>query len=414
MSTQTFNPSGCHVMAKPTGSKCNIDCTYCFYLEKEKLYPDRSKDWMMDGETLEQYVQQHIQAQRDKEVVFAWQGGEPTLRGLAFFKHAVELQARFKGDKKIINTFQTNGLLLNDEWCSFFKKHQFLIGVSIDGPALLHDTYRVTRSGKPTHSKVIAAITLLKQYKIEFNTLTVVSQANVNAAIEVYQYLKSLGSQHMQFIPLVERRAVEDTQDGLTLLNPERKDVANLCEWSVGSKAFGDFLATIFHEWVRNDIGQVWVQMFENTFALTCDQPAQICVFAPTCGSAFALEANGDIYSCDHYVYPEYKLGNIHQTSLKAMNMSVENAQFGQAKMTSLSNDCQQCEYKSLCNGGCPKHRFSLSSAGKPEQNYLCQGYKTFFSYSAPYMELMKKLHLHGYPPAAIMDIIKKKESQHR
>ncbi|WP_036817315.1 anaerobic sulfatase maturase, partial [Photobacterium sanctipauli] len=376
MTTQTITPSGCHVMAKPTGSKCNIDCTYCFYLEKEKLYPDRSSDWMMDDTTLDLYIQQQIEAQSGDEVIFAWQGGEPTLRGLAFYQSAVELQNRYKGTKKVINTFQTNGLLIDEKWCTFFKANQFLIGISIDGPAELHDAYRVTRSGKPTHHKVIAAINLLKQYQVEFNTLTVVSNINVKEPLRVYQYLKQLGSRHMQFIPLVERKAEQETADGLTLLNPERKEAVSLCQWSVDAKAFGAFLTSIFHEWVRKDIGQVWVQMFENTFALTCDQPAQICVFAPTCGSAFALEANGDVYSCDHYVYPEHKLGNLHQTTLKAINHSKENLHFGQAKQSTLSIDCQQCEYRSLCNGGCPKQRFSLSSAGKPEHNYLCAGYK--------------------------------------
>ena len=412
MNTQTWAPSGCHVMAKPTGSKCNIDCTYCFYLEKEKLYPDRGQDWMMGEETLSAYIQQQIEAQRGTEVVFAWQGGEPTLRGLAFFEQAVSLQKQYANGKKIVNTFQTNGLLIDDNWCAFFKQHHFLIGISIDGPAEVHDYYRKTRAGKPTHRKVEAAILLLKHYGIEFNTLTVVSRANVQHALAVYRYLKHLGSKHMQFIPLVERKASEVTASGLTLINPESAVSGELCDWSVDPKAFGQFLIDIFHEWVRQDIGEVFIQMFENTFALTCDQPAQICVFAPQCGSAFALETNGDLYSCDHYVYPEYKLGNIHQSSIAQMNASERNRQFGLAKSETLSQDCQRCKYRSLCHGGCPKHRFAFSSSGKPDQNYLCPGYKAFFQYSSPYMALMKKLYLNSYPPAAIMQIIDKKESQ--
>ncbi|MCQ1058852.1 anaerobic sulfatase maturase [Photobacterium sp. DNB23_23_1] len=399
-------------MAKPTGSKCNIDCSYCFYLEKENLYPDRGQDWMMGDETLVTYIQQQIEAQSGNEVVFAWQGGEPTLRGLAFFEQAVLLQQKYANGKKVVNTFQTNGILIDEKWCTFFKQHNFLIGISIDGPSEIHDIYRKTRAGKPTHARVEAAIALLKQYRIEFNTLTVVSKANVHQAITVYRYLKQLGSQHMQFIPLVERKATENTASGLTLINPESNIAGELCEWSVEPTAFGEFLTRIFHEWVRLDIGNVFIQMFENTFALTCEQPAQICVFAPQCGSAFALEANGDLYNCDHYVYPEYKLGNIRQTSIIEMNRSDRNRLFSMAKYDTLSEDCRRCEFLSLCHGGCPKHRFAISSSGKPNQNYLCAGYKAFFQYSSPYMALMKKLYQNNYPPAAIMQIIQKKESQ--
>lgn len=399
-------------MAKPTGSKCNIDCSYCFYLEKEKLYPERGQDWMMGEQTLDTYIQQHIEAQSGNEVVFAWQGGEPTLRGLTFFEQAVLLQQKYAKGKKIINTFQTNGILIDEKWCAFFKQHDFLIGISIDGPAGLHDIYRKNRSGKPTHAKVEGAILLFKKYKIEFNTLTVVSKANVHQALTVYRYLKQLGSRHMQFIPLVERKATETTGSGLTLIYPESKVAGELCDWSVEPTAFGEFLIQIFHEWVRVDIGNVYIQMFENTFALTCEQPAQICVFSPQCGSAFALEANGDVYSCDHYVYPEYKLGNIKETTITQMNNSERNRQFGLAKSDTLSTDCRRCEFRSLCHGGCPKHRFAISSSGKPDQNYFCPGYKAFFQYSHPYMALMKKLYLNNYPPAAIMQIIHKKESQ--
>lgn len=399
-------------MAKPTGSKCNIDCSYCFYLEKEKLYPERGEDWMMGEVILDAYIQQQIEAQSGSEVVFAWQGGEPTLRGLAFFEQAVLLQQKYGKGRKVINTFQTNGILIDDKWCAFFKQHDFLIGISIDGPAELHDVYRKNRAGKPTHGKVEAAILLFKQYKVEFNTLTVVSKTNVHQALTVYRYLKQLGSQHMQFIPLVERKATDHTANGLTLINPESKVSGELCDWSVEPKAFGEFLIQIFHEWVRLDIGNVYIQMFENTFALTCDQPAQICVFSPQCGSAFALEANGDVYSCDHYVYPEYKLGNINETTITQMNNSESNRLFGLAKSDTLSVDCRRCEFRALCHGGCPKHRFAISSSGRPDQNYLCAGYKAFFKYSSPYMALMKKLYLNQYPPAAIMQIIQKKESQ--
>lgn len=365
----------------------------------------------MDDDTLEKYVQQQIDAQSGKEVIFAWQGGEPTLLGLDFFQRVIALQQQYGLGKKIINTLQTNGILLNEEWCIFFKKHNFLIGISIDGPKKLHDTYRRTRSGKDTHEKVAIAIGLLNRFNVEFNTLTVVSNANARSPLEVYQYLKSIGSQHMQFIPLVEREAQEKTADGLTLLHPERKEAVKLCDWSVDSEQYGLFMSAIFHEWVRQDIGKVWVQLFENTFALTCEKPAQLCVFAPTCGSAFAMESNGDIYACDHYVFPEFKLGNIHETSIETINSSSENWQFGEKKKSTLSKDCRSCEHLNVCNGGCPKHRFAFSSSGIPDQNYLCSGYKTFFSFSAPYMDVMKKLYLSGHAPAAIMQIIKQKSS---
>lgn len=403
-------PTNCHVMAKPSSSKCNIDCSYCFYLEKHHLYPDSSQRQYMSLETLELYIQQHIEAQTSKQVVFAWQGGEPTLLGLAFYQQAMKLQRHYGKGKEIINTFQTNGILLDDEWCQFFKQNNFLIGISIDGPRELHDQYRRTRSGKPTHHLVEAAIDMLKRHQVDFNTLTVVSNVNVEHPEEVYDYLKQLGSQHMQFIPLVERKAEVTTQDGLTLLHPERLEVTRVTKWSVDGEKFGLFMSTIFHHWVRADVGRVWVQWFENTYALTAGESPQICVFSPICGSAFALEANGDLYACDHYVYPEFKLGNIAQTSLSQLNQSHTNLNFAQAKQEKLSQECRSCQYLSLCHGGCPKHRFALSNANRAEQNYLCKGYKTFFSYSAPYFHLMKQLHEAGYPAFAIMDIIAQKE----
>ncbi len=412
MNTSNFISQSCHVMAKPSSSKCNIDCTYCFYLEKKHIYPDSEQHWKMNKRTLETYIEQQIEAQSDNEVVFAWQGGEPTLLGVEFFRKAVEFQRKYGLGKKIINTFQTNGLLINEEWCLFFSQHQFLIGISIDGPAELHNVYRRTRSGNVTHDKVVRAIELFKKHKVEFNTLSVVSNANAKQPLEVYRYLKQLGSKHMQFIPLVEREAQEQTKDGLTLLHPERLEAVRICDWSVQPEQYGLFMSVIFREWVREDVGDIYVQLFENTFALTCQKPAQICVFSPTCGSAFALEANGDMYTCDHYVFPEYKLGNIHQISIKEVNQGNENRDFGLDKKQSLSSDCRSCEHLPVCNGGCPKHRFSFSSSGKPDQNYLCAGYKTFFSYSKPYMTLMKELYDAGYALDAIMQIIAQKESQ--
>ncbi len=402
--------TNCHVMAKPSSSKCNIDCSYCFYLEKHHLYSNEGRNEFMNEQTLELYIEQHIAAQTHDQVVFAWQGGEPTLLGIDFFKRAVAFQQQYAGSKQIINTLQTNGILINQQWCEFFKQHHFLIGISIDGPKELHDQYRRTRSGKPTHHLVEAAIAMFKRHQIEFNTLTVVNNINVEHPELVYDYLKQIGSQHMQFIPLIEREAQSTTRDGLTLLHPDRLEAVKVTPWSADGEKFGLFMATIFHHWVRKDVGRVWVQWFENTFALIANQPAQICVFSPSCGSAFALEANGDVYACDHYVYPEFKLGNIAQTSINELNQSQANHDFANAKHQRLSRDCRSCEFLTLCNGGCPKHRFALSSDNKPEQNYFCHGYQTFFAYSKPYFQLMKQLHEVGYPPFAIMDIIAQKE----
>lgn len=402
-----MKPSNCHVMAKPTGSICNLDCSYCFYLEKEKLYPERKSQWKMDPSTLEAFIKQQIDAQDYPEVTIAWQGGEPTLMGLEFFERAMELVDKHNPERKrIINTFQTNGVLINDAWCSFFKKNNFLIGLSIDGPEEFHDAYRVNRAGKPTHTKVINALNCLKKHGVEFNTLTVVNNLNVHHPIKVYEYLKSLGSTVIQFIPLIERKARTPNQQGLTLIGPDYQLEADITEWSVDSLAYGQFLSEIFKVWVKRDIGSIWVQMFEQTFAAWCEQPPQMCHFAENCGSALALEANGDVYNCDHYVYPEYKLGNLHETSIREMNLSQQSLDFGRAKRQTLSSDCQKCEFKFACHGGCPKHRFIRSSSGKADHNYLCQGYKEFFKNSKPYMTVMRDLWKRGSAPMSIMHIL--------
>lgn len=305
----------CQVMVKPTGSVCNLDCKYCFYLEKEKLYPDRKNHYKMSEETLELFIRQQIAAQDIDEVIFAWQGGEPTLMGIPFYRKAVEFQQRYCGGKTIVNTFQTNGILINDDWATFFREHDFLVGVSIDGDAALHDEWRVTRSGKPTHEKVENAVRCLAQHDVEFNTLTVVNRTNMHHPVQVYRYLKSIGSRYMQFIPLVERCG----ENGLA--QPQDKHIA-MTPWSVDSLQFGQFLNAVFDIWIREDIGDIGIQLFEQTLAAWCGLPPQVCVFAPTCGSAFAMEMNGDVYNCDHFVYPQFKLGNIHQKTLRQMNQA--------------------------------------------------------------------------------------------
>lgn len=392
----------CQVMIKPTGSVCNLDCKYCFYLEKEKLYPERKANYKMTDDMLEMFIRQHIAAQDVSEVIFAWQGGEPTLMGLDFYRKAVELQKCYAMGKTIINTFQTNGILIDDKWAIFFKENQFLVGISIDGDAELHDTWRVTRSGKPTHTKVVQAIRCLLRHHVEFNTLTVVNSVNMHHPIRIYQYLKSIGCSYMQFIPLVERISQDDSD--ISLAHPDEKQ-AVMTPWSVDSIQFGHFLNTIFDVWLREDIGHIGIQIFEQTLGAWCGLPPQVCVFAPVCGSAFAMEMNGDVYNCDHFVYPQYKLGNIHEITLRQMNEGSQNHQFGNDKSRTMAQECHSCKWQFACYGGCPKHRFLPSVSGQLNQNYLCAGYQIFFSHTAPAMKTMKIMYEHGISPAEIKTI---------
>ena len=302
-------PASCHVMAKPSGSVCNIDCKYCFYLEKEKLYPDARKNWRMSDETLERYVQQYIEAQDVPQVDFAWQGGEPTLMGVDFFRRAVELQQQYADGKAITNAFQTNGILLDDEWGEFLAENKFLIGLSIDGPRQYHDHYRVDKGQKPTYDRVYAGLQMLKKHAVEFNTLTVLQNHNADNPLEIYRFLREEGSGFMQFIPIVERIAHEPDEDGLELVDPEYEGRAPVSKWSVGAGQYGKFLCAIFDEWVRNDVGQVFVQLFDVTLGSWLGQDASLCIFAETCGKALIIEHNGDLYSCDHFVYSDYRLG---------------------------------------------------------------------------------------------------------
>lgn len=393
--------AGCHVMAKPTGSVCNIDCTYCFYLEKEALYPERNKNWRMSDDTLETYISQHIAAQSGNHVIFAWQGGEPTMMGLPFFRRVVELCDKYANGKKIEHALQTNGIVLNDEWGQFFAENRFLIGLSIDGPAHVHNQYRVNRAGKGTHEQVVAAMALLKAHHVEFNTLTVVGKHNVGHAREVYDFLLAAGSRHMQFIPLVERMSTTESSV-LNLVLPG-ESAATLAPWTVPSWQFGEFLNHIFDVWIRRDVGRVSVQMFDVALAAWTGQPPVLCVHSEICGHAFAMESNGDLYNCDHFVYPEHLLGNIHQQTIEEMNNSEQAIAFGQAKRDTLTPDCRRCDFRFVCHGGCPKHRFAVSPTGHPGHNYLCAGYKNFFQHITRYMNVWREILADGYPPATIM-----------
>ena len=366
----------------------------------------------MSEETLEAYILQQIEAQKTGEVVFSWQGGEPTLLGLDFYRKAVAFQHRYKGDKKVRNAFQTNAILIDDEWCAFFKENDFLVGVSIDGPAHLHDAHRLYRTGKPSHKKVMEAVERLNKHKVDFNTLTVVSSTNAQQPKQVYEFLKGIGSTYMQFIPLVEKRASESFCDGLTLIHPQSQQTSEVTDWSVSSKDYGHFLTEIFDVWVHRDVGQVFVNMFDSTLATWCGEPAGLCVLSPTCGHAFALEANGDLYNCDHYVYPEYRVGNIHEQSIAEMNNSEAAIQFGLDKRDKLTRQCKACDFRFACHGGCPKHRVNHSNDGEPLHNYFCEGYTHFFRHSAPYMQVMRDLINQQRSPMEIMFLLQQKKQQ--
>jgi uncharacterized protein len=401
-----------HIMAKPIGSACNLDCEYCYYLEKEKLYPGRGNPRMTEA-TLERFIRDYIAAQPTDIVTFAWQGGEPTLLGLEFFRKAVALQRRYAGSKRIENALQTNGTLLDAEWCSFFREHGFLVGVSIDGPRKLHDAYRVDKGRRPTFDRVMRGINLLREHGVEFNTLTVVHRDNAKRPAEVYRFLKEIGSGFIQFIPLVERRAVAGTPHGLKLAEPplsEPGEAEGECEpvtsWSVRPEAFGEFLVAVFDEWVREDVGRVFVQIFDGSLGKWMGMPGGVCVFAETCGDALAMESNGDVYSCDHYVYPRYRLGNLLEQPLPELARADSQRRFGQAKLDSLPRQCRECHVRFACNGDCPKHRFMQTRDGEPGLSYLCAGYKRFFAHIDPYMQEMAGLLRRGMPPAMIMDIV--------
>jgi uncharacterized protein len=399
-STSSLRPF--HVLAKPTGPICNLDCKYCFYLEKEVLYPDFGK-WAMRPDVLESYICQYIEQQDTDRIQFAWQGGEPTLLGVDYFRRVVELQARFANGKHIENALQTNGVLLNDEWGHFFSEHPFLVGISIDGPRELHDTYRVDKGGQPTFDRVMRGIEILRRYSVDFNTLTTVHRANSRFPLEVYRFLRDCGSGFLQFIPIVERVATQVTQDGLVLVSPSFSDQAKVSDWSVEPLQFGNFLCTIFDEWVRNDVGKAFVQLFDVSLEMWCGMEASLCVFRPTCGSAMAIEHNGDLYSCDHFVYPENRLGNIMESPLVRLVTSPQQTQFGDAKQSTLPQYCRDCEVRFACNGECPKHRFLKTPDGEPGLNYLCTGYRKFFNHIDPYMGFMAGELKDHRPPSNVM-----------
>ncbi len=405
-----------HIMTKPIGPICNLDCKYCFYLEKEVIYPTGEK-WRMPEPVLEEYIRQYIASQNTPEVSFAWQGGEPTLLGVDYFRKVVELQRKYAGGKPIHNALQTNGTLLDDEWAEFFAKEKFLIGLSIDGPRELHDKYRVDKKQQPSFDDVMRGINLLKKHGAEFNTLTVVNRANSYHPLEVYKFLKEIGSGFIQFIPLVERQPEGRLKVlGLDFAEPPDVTVVNrpdlpVSEHSVEPEQYGKFLCAIFDQWVRRDVGRVYVQMFDVALGQWAGMGASLCVFAEKCGLALAMEHNGDLYSCDHYVYGKYKLGNLMNQSLGEMVYSAQQTKFGDDKLDTLPDYCRKCEVRFACNGECPKHRFMRTPDGEEGLNYLCPGYKMFFNHVDPHMKTMAALLRRQQAPAQIMQMLAERES---
>ena len=392
MQTAIDRPTAFHVMTKPRGAICNLDCKYCYFLSKERLYPN-SKFRMSDN-MLEEYIRQYIEAQQVNEVSFAWQGGEPTLMGVEFFRQAVRYQQKHKKPgMRIFNALQTNAVTLDDEWCEFFAENDFLIGVSLDGPKEMHDFYRVDKGGNPTFDKVMAGIDLLKKHKAEFNILTTVHAANADHGRELYKFMRDeVETQFMQFIPIVERDNDTGYQEG-----------NKVTDRSVGGAQYGQFLIDIYEEWVRHDVGRVYVQIFDIALATWTGAPPGLCIFDETCGLAMAMEHNGDVYSCDHYVEPDYKLGNIMDISLSDIVVMDQQQQFGQAKRDTLPQYCLDCEVKFVCNGGCPKNRFIQTPDGEDGLNYLCAGYRAFFNHVNPTMNFMASELSQRRPPANVM-----------
>jgi uncharacterized protein len=402
-------------MAKPIGPVCNLDCSYCFYLEKEKLYPAGER-YRMSDEVLEKFVKSYIGAQDTPEVNFAWQGGEPTLMGVDFFRRAVELQKAHGGGRTVSNSLQTNGTLLDDEWCEFLAANRFLIGLSIDGPRALHDIYRVDKRQRPTFDLTMRGIKCMRKHGVEFNTLTVVHRKNSEHPLEVYRFLKQVGSGHMQFIPLVERRAdAKARQAGLDLAYPP--DIAGTVDddspvtpWSVQASQYGVFLCAVFDEWVRHDVGSVFVQMFENTLGSWAGLGASVCVFQETCGRAMILEHTGDVYSCDHYMYPEYNIGNLMERPLEEIANDPRQSKFGADKAATLPRYCRECPVRFACNGECPKHRFVTTPDGEPGLNYLCPAYRMFFAHVDGPMRAMADLLARNESPMLIMQLMRQED----
>ena len=393
-----------YVMLKPAGAHCNLACKYCYYLEKNNLYQNSHRHLMSD-DMLEQFTREYIEAQTMPQVLFTWHGGEPLMRSIDFYKKALALQKKYANGKQIDNVIQTNGTLLTDEWCEFFAKNHWLVGISIDGPQEYHDHYRVTPAGKPSWEKVMQGISLLKKHRVEWNAMAVVNAYNAEHPLEFYHFFRDNGCQYLQFTPIVER--LTEHEDGRTLASLADDREIPIAEASVTPQQWGNFLCTIFDDWVRHDVGKTFVEIFDCTLANWMGVLPGICAYSKECGHAGVMEHNGDVYSCDHFVFPEYKLGNIRDQSLIDMLYGEKQQAFSRLKHTSLPRQCKECDMEFACHGECPKNRFEKDKYGEPGLNYLCQGYYQYYSHVAPYMDFMKRELLAQRPPANIMNVLK-------
>ena len=392
-----------YVMLKPAGAHCNLACKYCYYLEKNKLYPTAQRHLMSD-EMLELFTREYIEAQTMNQVLFTWHGGEPLLRSIDFYRKALSLQQKYAGGRRIDNVIQTNGTLLTDEWCEFFAQNHWLVGISIDGPQPDHDHYRLTAAGKPSWKKVMQGIKLLKKHGVEWNAMAVVNAYNANHPLEFYRFFKENGCQFLQFTPIVER--LTRHEDGRTLASLADKDEISLSEASVAPEQWGYFLCAIFDEWVRKDVGKIFVEIFDCTLANWMGISPGICAYSKECGHAGVMEHNGDVYSCDHFVFPEYKLGNIRDHSLIDMLYGEQQQEFSRLKHSSLPRQCKECDMEFACHGECPKNRFMKDKYGDSGLNYLCPGYYHYYQHVAPYMDYMKQELMSQRPPSNIMKVI--------
>lgn len=392
-----------YVMLKPAGAHCNLACKYCYYLEKNKLYPTAQRHLMSD-EMLEQFTREYIEAQTMNQVLFTWHGGEPLLRSIDFYRKALSLQQKYAGGRRIDNVIQTNGTLLTDEWCEFFAQNHWLVGISIDGPQPDHDHYRLTAAGKPSWKKVMQGIKLLKKHGVEWNAMAVVNAYNANHPLEFYRFFKENGCQFLQFTPIVERQTRHE--DGRTLASLADKDEIPLSEASVAPEQWGYFLCAIFDEWVRKDVGKIFVEIFDCTLANWMGVSPGICAYSKECGHAGVMEHNGDVYSCDHFVFPEYKLGNIRDHSLIDMLYGEQQQEFSRLKHSSLPRQCKECDMEFACHGECPKNRFMKDKYGDSGLNYLCPGYYHYYQHVAPYMDYMKQELMAQRPPSNIMKVV--------
>ncbi|MFH1037311.1 MAG: anaerobic sulfatase-maturation protein [PVC group bacterium] len=400
-----------HLMAKPTGPACNLNCDYCFYLEKEALFPG-NKQHRMSDEVLEAYIRKTAEYQTVPELLYAWQGGEPTMMGVDFFRKAIDLEKRYAGGRRIVNTLQTNGTLLDDEWCAFLAENKFLVGFSLDGPKDIHDRHRRDRGGEPTFDRVMRAMELMKKHAVEFNILACVTRASAKRPLDMYRFFKKEGVRFIQFTPIVERLPDEESgRIGFMLGMPaalDETDRPDVTPWTVDPEEYGDFLIGVFNEWVRNDVGSVFVMNFEWALTNSMEAPQAACFFSRRCGAAVIVEHNGDVYSCDHFVYPEYRLGSILTDGLRGMVESERQRAFGAVKEEGLPRYCRVCEFLFACRGECPKHRFLKTPEGEPGLNYLCAGYRKYFRHIGPYLEAIGQTIRMGYPAQKVMGLVRK------